>query len=71
MFEALQAHEIGMHLTESLAMTPAASVSGFYLAHPESTYFNVGRIGRDQAEAWARAQALDPVAAQRALASVL
>ncbi|MDM7455732.1 MAG: vitamin B12 dependent-methionine synthase activation domain-containing protein, partial [Tepidimonas sp.] len=32
------------------AMTPAASVSGFYLAHPDSTYFNVGKIGRDQLE---------------------
>jgi 5-methyltetrahydrofolate--homocysteine methyltransferase len=31
-----------------LAMTPAASVSGFYLAHPEATYFNVGRVGDDQ-----------------------
>ncbi len=48
MFELLQADEIGMQLTESLAMSPAASVSGFYLAHPESTYFNVGRIGEDQ-----------------------
>jgi 5-methyltetrahydrofolate--homocysteine methyltransferase len=48
MFELLQAGEIGMTLTESLAMWPAASVSGFYLAHPESTYFNVGRIGQDQ-----------------------
>jgi len=48
MFELLQATDIGMDLTESLAMTPAASVSGFYLAHPESTYFNVGKIGPDQ-----------------------
>ena len=48
MFELLQAGEIGMQLTESLAMSPAASVSGFYLAHPESQYFNVGRIGEDQ-----------------------
>lgn len=48
MFELLQAGEIGMGLTESLAMTPAASVSGFYLAHPESQYFNVGKIGEDQ-----------------------
>jgi 5-methyltetrahydrofolate--homocysteine methyltransferase len=37
-----------MGLTDSLAMTPAASVSGFYLAHPEATYFNVGRVGDDQ-----------------------
>ncbi|MFP8835132.1 methionine synthase [Hydrogenophaga sp. XSHU_21] len=47
-FDLLQAGDIGMGLTESLAMTPAASVSGFYLAHPQSTYFNVGRIGEDQ-----------------------
>ncbi len=48
MFEVLHCDEIGMCLTESLAMTPAASVSGFYLAHPEARYFNVGRIGEDQ-----------------------
>jgi len=48
LFRVLQAEEIGMGLTESLAMTPAASVSGFYLSHPDSTYFNVGRIGEDQ-----------------------
>jgi len=48
MFALLQAGEIGMALTESLAMTPAASVSGFYLAHPDSQYFNVGKIGEDQ-----------------------
>jgi 5-methyltetrahydrofolate--homocysteine methyltransferase len=50
MFDLLQATDIDMDLTESLAMTPAASVSGFYLAHPESTYFNVGKIGPDQLE---------------------
>jgi 5-methyltetrahydrofolate--homocysteine methyltransferase len=71
LFEVLQARDIGMELTESLAMMPAASVSGFYLAHPESTYFNVGRIARDQLDVWARAQAIDSAAAQRALASVL
>jgi len=48
MFEVLACNEIGMDLTESLAMTPAASVSGFYLSHPESTYFNVGKVGDDQ-----------------------
>jgi 5-methyltetrahydrofolate--homocysteine methyltransferase len=39
-----------MELTESLAMTPAASVSGYYMAHPEARYFNVGHIGLDQVE---------------------
>ncbi len=48
MFELLGAADIGMALTSSLAMTPAASVSGFYLSHPDSTYFNVGKIGDDQ-----------------------
>ena len=48
MFELLKAGDIGMALTESLAMTPAASVSGFYLSHPQSTYFSVGKIGDDQ-----------------------
>ncbi len=48
MFELLGAADIGMALTESLAMTPAASVSGFILSHPDSTYFNVGKIGDDQ-----------------------
>jgi 5-methyltetrahydrofolate--homocysteine methyltransferase len=58
MFEVLKAAEIGMGLTESLAMAPAASVSGFYLAHPEARYFNVGRIGDDQvgAPGWTRAR---------------
>ena len=48
MFELLACTDIDMHLTESLAMSPAASVSGFYIAHPESRYFNVGKIGADQ-----------------------
>jgi 5-methyltetrahydrofolate--homocysteine methyltransferase len=48
MFDLLNCNDIGMTLTESLAMLPAASVSGFYLAHPDATYFNVGKIGQDQ-----------------------
>jgi 5-methyltetrahydrofolate--homocysteine methyltransferase len=48
MFKVLQAEEIGMQLTESFAMYPGAAVSGFYLAHPESKYFVVGKIGADQ-----------------------
>ncbi len=50
LFEALHAEEIGMTLTENYAMSPASSVSGFYFSHPQSKYFNVGRIGRDQLE---------------------
>ncbi len=71
MFEALRCAEIGMGLTESLAMTPAASVSGFYMAHPEAAYFNVGKIGPDQVEDWARRNALDADTARRALAPLL
>ena len=71
MFEVLQAGEIGMALTESLAMTPAASVSGFYMAHPEAVYFNVGRIGNDQLADWAERQALDLRSAERLLAPAL
>jgi 5-methyltetrahydrofolate--homocysteine methyltransferase len=48
MFDVLGCADIGMSLTDSLAMNPAASVSGFFLSHPESTYFNVGKIGQDQ-----------------------
>jgi 5-methyltetrahydrofolate--homocysteine methyltransferase len=71
MFELLQAGDIGMTLTESLAMSPAASVSGFYMAHPEATYFNVGRIGDDQVLDWAARQALDADIARRLLAPAL
>ncbi|MFN9505922.1 MAG: vitamin B12 dependent-methionine synthase activation domain-containing protein, partial [Rubrivivax sp.] len=53
--------------TETLAMTPAASVSGFYLAHPDARYFNVGRIGDDQLADWARRMALDEAEARRGL----
>ena len=48
MFELLQCDDIGMRITDSMAMTPAASVSGFYLSHPDATYFSVGKIGQDQ-----------------------
>jgi 5-methyltetrahydrofolate--homocysteine methyltransferase len=71
LFRVLDAAEVGMGLTESLAMTPAASVSGFYLAHPQATYFNVGRIGADQLADWAARNALDAREAERALAPLL
>ncbi|HMS17658.1 MAG TPA: vitamin B12 dependent-methionine synthase activation domain-containing protein, partial [Planctomycetota bacterium] len=48
-FRILEAHgPLGVHLTESFAMLPQASVSGLYFAHPEARYFSVGRLGRDQ-----------------------
>jgi len=54
LFELLGAARAGMELTDSYAMTPAASVSGIYLAHQAARYFTVGRIGRDQIEDYAR-----------------
>jgi 5-methyltetrahydrofolate--homocysteine methyltransferase len=54
LFGLLRASEIGMSLTENFAMLPAASVSGFYIAHPEAVYFAVGKIADDQAADYAR-----------------
>ncbi|MGH8786828.1 MAG: methionine synthase [Cupriavidus necator] len=68
MFEFLDAPEIGMGITESLAMTPAASVSGFYLAHPDSTYFTIGKIGQDQLDDMAARRHEDRATMERALA---
>jgi 5-methyltetrahydrofolate--homocysteine methyltransferase len=48
LFALLGAERTGLTLTESFAMLPAAAVSGLYFAHPQSRYFAVGRIGRDQ-----------------------
>jgi 5-methyltetrahydrofolate--homocysteine methyltransferase len=71
MFRVLAAGDAGMALTESLAMTPAASVSGFYMAHPEARYFNVGRIGEDQLADWSQRQQMALDLARRRLAPVL
>jgi len=68
MFDVLHAEEIGMGLTESLAMTPAASVSGFYLSHPQSTYFSVGKIGEDQLQDMAQRRGVDAEELARLLA---
>jgi 5-methyltetrahydrofolate--homocysteine methyltransferase len=54
LFRLLDAGKAGIELTSSYAMMPAASVSGLYLAHPDARYFNVGKIGRDQVEDYAR-----------------
>jgi 5-methyltetrahydrofolate--homocysteine methyltransferase len=68
MFALLQCEDIGMSLTESLAMSPAASVSGFFIGHPDSSYFNVGRIGEDQLQDLAARRGMDEKALQRLLA---
>lgn len=71
LFEMLNANSIGIHLTESMAMQPAAAVSGFYFAHPESTYFNVGKIGKDQVQDYANRKGWDIEKAEKWLGSVL
>lgn len=68
LFAHLQCGEIGMGLTDSLAMTPAASVSGFYIGHPEATYFSVGKIGADQVRDMAARRGMDEAALARLLA---
>ena len=67
-FELLQAEEIGMSLTESLAMYPAASVSGYYFAHPDSKYFAVGKLAKDQVEAYAEMRGISLELAEKWLA---
>lgn len=71
MFTALKAEEIGMSLTESLAMNPASSVSGFYIANPHAMYFNVGKLGEDQVLDFARRSGRPLEEVRRALASSL
>ena len=59
---------VGVSLTESFAMLPTAAVSGFYYSHPESRYFSVGKIGRDQVESYARRKGVTLAEAERWLA---
>jgi 5-methyltetrahydrofolate--homocysteine methyltransferase len=61
-------HSAGMRVTESFAMLPASSVAGFYVSHPESTYFAVGKIGRDQVQDYASRAGLSLAEAERWLA---
>ena len=65
LFELLEASRLGMTLTESYAMIPAASVSGLYFAHPQARYFVVGRLAHDQVEAYARRKGQTLEAAER------
>ena len=68
-FSILEAEKLGMSLTESLAMLPGASVSGWYFSHPESKYFNVGRISRDQFDDYISRKGIDAKTAARFLAN--
>jgi len=67
LFELLNVAEIGMGLTDSYAMTPAAAVSGFYFSHPDSTYFSVGKIDEAQAQDMAARSGAPLAEVERAL----
>jgi 5-methyltetrahydrofolate--homocysteine methyltransferase len=71
LFDLLDAPSIGMELTESFAMTPTAAVSGLYFGHPDSRYFMVGKIGRDQVDDYARRKAMPMSEAERWLRPIL
>jgi 5-methyltetrahydrofolate--homocysteine methyltransferase len=71
LFDLLDARPVGIELTEHAAMTPAASVSGVYFAHPQSRYFTVGRLGEDQIASYARRKGVTQEAAERWLTSQL
>jgi 5-methyltetrahydrofolate--homocysteine methyltransferase len=68
LFALLQADDVGLQLTESCAMLPAAAVSGVYLAHPDARYFSIGRVARDQAEDYAARKGLPLEEVERWLA---
>jgi 5-methyltetrahydrofolate--homocysteine methyltransferase len=71
LFALLDAAGIGMSLSEGLAMLPAASVSGLYLAHPEARYFAVGPVGRDQVADYAERMGIPLAEAERWLSPSL
>ena len=72
LFELLNVTDnTGIELTESFAMYPASAVSGWYFAHPESQYFNVGKIDKDQLQDYAKRKGLEEAVAERWLAAHL
>ncbi len=71
LFKLLDAERIGVKLTESYAMWPGAAVCGLYFSHPQSAYFGVGKIERDQVEDYARRKGWSVEEAERWLAPVL
>ncbi len=71
LFDLLDAPSIGMELTESFAMTPTAAVAGLYFAHPDSRYFMVGKVGRDQVDDYARRKGMPIGEAERWLRPIL
>ncbi|MSO36358.1 MAG: hypothetical protein EXQ54_08020, partial [Acidobacteria bacterium] len=71
LFDLLGARSVGLDLTESFAMTPAASVSGLYFSHPQSKYFAIQRVGQDQVEDYAKRKGMPLSEVERWLRPVL
>ncbi|MFN8354841.1 MAG: methionine synthase [Spirosomataceae bacterium] len=71
LWQLLQPDQIGIHLTESFAMYPASSVSGWYFSHPESKYFTTGKISKDQVASYAQRKGMSVEDVERWLQSVL
>jgi 5-methyltetrahydrofolate--homocysteine methyltransferase len=72
LFQLLAAdRNAGMTLTESFAMLPTAAVSGFYLSHPQSRYFAIGKVERDQVADYAHRKGMDLAQVERWLAPIL
>jgi 5-methyltetrahydrofolate--homocysteine methyltransferase len=71
LFAMLGAEGIGMSLTESFAMLPTAAVSGYYFSHPQSQYFVVGRVSKEQVNDYARRKGVERAQVERWLASNL
>lgn len=70
-FRLLEADKIGLKLTESMAMYPTAAVSGWYFAHPQSRYFNLGKIAKDQVESYAERKGMSIEECERWLGPIL
>jgi len=72
LFELLEVEKhTGISLTESLAMYPASSVSGFYFSHPKSTYYGLGKIAKDQVEDYAKRKGMSVEDVEKWLSPVL
>lgn len=71
LFSLLKGEEIGVKLTESCAMTPASSVSGWYFSHPDAKYFNVGKISNEQVEIYAKEKGMDLIEMKKWLSPLL
>ena len=68
LFELLDAGKVGIQLTESYAMWPGAAVSGFYFSHPDSKYFGLGKIEKDQVEDYAKRKGMSVAEIEKWLA---